>query len=212
MLKATLSVLILLASCQAGAVIDVLPKLIEVKDTQPITVNIVNKSEHTEYVSVTLSRLLNPGVPYEQEQLEPVGMSREPQLYAYPFRLSLAQGQSKTIVLKPLNAVDKETVYRLDIKPVMALSGEPHVKTVAGVAISLSFSTLVRQLPAKQSSDIAISCREQGVMLTATGTVRYKVESVTKDGKAVDAFNVYPGTPVVVAGRDIAIAGKKLCS
>ncbi|MTD29273.1 hypothetical protein GK011_20295 [Erwinia sp. J316] len=203
--------MVVLASYQAGAAIDVQPKLIEVKGKELTTVSIINNSDHPEYVTVTLFRLLNPGVPHEKEQLETVGMSRNPQLYAYPFRVSLAQGQSKKIVLKPLTTVKQENVYRLEVKTVAALSGEAALKSTAGVAVKLSFSALVRQLPDKQSSDISISCRAQGVMLTATGTTRYKVGGMRTGGQTIEAFNVYPGTPIFVAGPDIEMAGKRVC-
>ncbi|WP_456311375.1 hypothetical protein [Serratia proteamaculans] len=212
MLKATLSVLVMLISYQAGAVIDLMPKLIEVKGKELTSVNIINKSDHEEFVTVALSRLLNPGVPFDQEKLEPVGMSRDPQLYAYPFRLSLGKGQSKTVVLKPLTVVKQEAVYRLYVKPAMALSGTSEGQTTAaGVAVSLSFSALVRVLPDKQIREITTSCTAQGVTLTAVGTIRYPVKGMKVEGTVLDEFNVYPGTPIVITGHDIDIDGKRVC-
>ena len=57
-------------------------------------------------MSISLSRLMNPGVPLAEEKVEPVGESDQPALYAFPFKISLAPGQSKTITLKSLRAVE----------------------------------------------------------------------------------------------------------
>lgn len=206
----SLAMTLMLFSGPALAVIDLLPKTIEVL-AQPAQVTIVNKSDHQEFVAVTLSRLKNPGDPYEQEQLEPVGLSRHPLMYAFPFQLSLARGQSKTITLKPLSAVDKETVYRLVVKPVTALSSKNPQRIAAGIAVNLSFSALVRQLPEKQTRTMASRCTPEGVTLIATGTTRYRVEGLSIGGHLQPAFNVYPGTPQMVAGGEIKIDAKLLC-
>lgn len=204
-------VALLLASYPAWAVIDLMPKMVEVQPGEPTSVTIVNQSDHTEFVTVALSRLLNPGVPYEDEKLESVGMSRNPLLYAYPFKLSLAPGQSKKITLKPLAPVQQEAVYRLDVKPATALKGQVREQIAGGVAVNLSFSALVRQLPEKQTSAIRTTCTTDGMTLSASGSVRYKVEALTVDGVRREEFNVYPGTPVMVSGRHIALSGEVVC-
>ncbi|WP_258128807.1 hypothetical protein [Achromobacter anxifer] len=96
----------------ASAHVDVTPKLAVVQG-KPASVYIVNRGDRAEYVSIALSRLLNPGVETEQERLEPVAQTEQPVLYVSPFKLSLAPGQSKTITLKPLADVEQEQVYRL---------------------------------------------------------------------------------------------------
>lgn len=211
MSRIPLSLLMLLTSYPAWAVIDLKPKIIEVQPGESTAVTIINKSDHMEFVSVALSRLLNPGVPYEDEKLEAVGLSRNPQLYAYPFRLSLAPGQSKKITLKPLAAVEQETVYRLDVKPATAMKGQAEAQIAGGVAVNLSFSALVRQLPQKQTRSIASTCTARGVTLSASGSVRTKVKALTVDGEKRDEFNVYPGTPKEVMGQRISLDGKVLC-
>lgn len=211
MARIPLSLLMLLACYPAWALIDLKPKIIEVQPEETTSVTIVNKSDHVEFVSVALSRLLNPGVAYEDEKLEAVGLSRHPQLYAYPFRLSLAPGQSKKITLKPLAAVQQEAVYRLEVKPVTALKGQAGVQVTGGVAVNLSFSALVRQLPPKQTRSIASVCTASGVTLSASGSVRYAVKGLTVGGVDRDEFNVYPGTPQVVTGQPVTLDGKVLC-
>jgi len=195
-----------------AATIDLLPKMIEVQPEEPTAVKIVNNSDHAEFVSITLSRLLNPGVAYEEEKLEAVSMAREPQLYAYPFRLSLSPGQSKEIVLKPLASVSQEVVYRLDVKPVTAIVGNASESVNGGVAINLSFSALVRQLPELQTSKMSVSCLPDGVTLSASGTSRYPVKGLNIDGTTRNDFNIYPGTPLSFTGHTIISEGKVLCS
>lgn len=194
----------------ASAVIDMLPKEATVEQKSQ-SVTLVNDGDHTEYVSISLSRLLNPGVPLDEERLEPVGDETKPSLYAYPFRMSLAPGQTKTITLKPLRAVDTETVYRLDVQPVIKLLGSERRSASANVVVSLGFSGLVRQLPSKVREGLDVVCDGAGTRLTATGTVRYRVEGAKADGRAVDAFNVYPGVPLPLAGRVVEIPGHPAC-
>ena len=50
----------LLSSAPASALIDVYPKEIEVRD-EAVQVTVSNQGDRPEYVSVALSRLLNPG-------------------------------------------------------------------------------------------------------------------------------------------------------
>lgn len=202
---------LLLSSSQAFAVIDLTPKNVEIQNDNAEVVTLINKGDHPEFVTISLSRLLNPGVPYEQEQLEPVGLARDPQLYASPFQLTLPPGQSKNITLKPLVAVAKERVYRLEVKPVTVLNARSNALIAGGVAVNLSFSALVRQLPQKQTSEIATSCNADGVTLTASGTVRYTVSNMKIDGVKVNDFNIYPDEPLFKRGRMIEIKENVIC-
>ncbi|WP_175874383.1 hypothetical protein [Burkholderia sp. BCC0397] len=202
--------LMLAIPVSASAVIDMLPKEATVEQkSEPIT--LVNNGDHAEYVTISLSRLLNPGVPLDEERLEPVGDETKPSLYVYPFRVSLAAGQTKIITLKPLRAVDTETVYRLDVQPVIKLLGSERRNTSANVVVSLGFSGLVRQLPPKVREGLDVVCDASGARLTATGTVRYRVEGAQADGHAIDAFNVYPGMPLPLTGRVVEIPGHPAC-
>ncbi|WZB61377.1 hypothetical protein WJ970_29360 [Achromobacter xylosoxidans] len=92
------ALLALLCSAPASALIDVYPKEIEVRD-EAVQVTVSNQGDRPEYVSVSLSRLLNPGVPLRDEKLELIGQTTAPTLYAAPFQMSLSPGQSKRIAL-----------------------------------------------------------------------------------------------------------------
>ncbi|WP_208491895.1 hypothetical protein [Pseudomonas allokribbensis] len=194
----------------AFALIDISPKEIVVHD-KPTTVRIINKGERPEYVSINLSRLLNPGVEVASEKLEPITLVSKPALYAFPFRITLAPGQSKTITLKPLEKVEREQVYRLDVTPVISLKETEHRATSGNVLINLSFSGLVRQLPGAEKSQLAVTCEGSGARLTASGNVRYAVKGVKVDGSTVDPFNVYPGEPKLLKGKSISIPGQSSC-
>lgn len=197
-------------SVSAFGAIDLIPKEVVIHD-KAIPVRIINNGDRPEYVSISLSRLLNPGVALADEKLEPVGDAAKPALYASPFRLTLAPGQSKTITLKPLHAVESETVYRLDVKPVLKVLPDAQQKTSGTVVVNLSFSGLVRQLPAKERASLSVTCDTSGAHLTATGSVRYPVKGAKVDDLMLDDFNVYPGMPLPLNGRDIEIPGQPVC-
>ncbi|KVG27968.1 hypothetical protein [Burkholderia diffusa] len=194
----------------AIAAIDMMPKEATLRN-DVTSVEVVNNGDRNEYVSISLSRLRNPGVPLDKEHLEPIGEIAQPSLYAYPFRMSLAPGQTKTLTLKALHPVDTETVYRLDVKPVIKVLGAGHAKPSANVVANLAFSGIVRQLPAKPREGLAVSCEVSGVLLTATGNVHYRVEGAKVDGQSIDDFNVYPGVPLPVRGRVVSIPGQPVC-
>ena len=120
----------LAVSSPASALINVTPSVTEVAD-KPATFNISNTGDRPEFVSISLSRLLNPGVEFKDERLEAIVQVTQPRLYATPFKLMLAPGQSKNITVKPLLGVAEEQVYRLEVKPVVNLI-DPKMTSVAG--------------------------------------------------------------------------------
>ncbi|KVV55661.1 hypothetical protein WT27_25515 [Burkholderia territorii] len=201
---------LLCPSASIFAAIDVIPKEVTL-ETDATSVQVINHGDRPEYITISLSRLLNPGVPLDDERLEPVSDAAHPSLYAYPFRMSLAPGQTKKLTLKPLHPVETETVYRLDVKPVVKMLGSEKNMTSASVVVNLAFSGLVRQLPARQREALSVECDEQGARVTATGNVRSRVEGAKVDGRALDAFNVYPGVPLPVSGKVVAIPGHSAC-
>ncbi|MBP0605399.1 MULTISPECIES: hypothetical protein [Burkholderia] len=194
----------------AVAAIDMIPKEVSLEG-KATSVQVTNDGDRTEYVSVSLSQLLNPGVSLENERLEPVGDVVQPSLYAYPFRMSLAPGQTKTITLKALRSVETETVYRLDVKPVTKVLGAGRANPSARVVVNLAFSGIVRQLPATSRNGLAVACEASGARLTATGNVHERVEGARADARILDAFNVYPGVPLPVPGRVVEIPGHSVC-
>ncbi|MDN7876709.1 hypothetical protein [Burkholderia aenigmatica] len=194
----------------AFAAIDLMPKEITV-DNDVTTAQIVNKGDRPEYVTISLARLVNPGVPLSEEKLEQVGDMARPTLYAYPFKLTLAPGQTKTIILKPMREVDTETVYRLNVKPAIKVLGEEKAKAVGNVVVNLGFSGLVRQLPSRERKALSVTCDAYGARLTASGNVRYRMSNAKVDGRTVERFNVYPGVPLPLQGQVVEIPGQATC-
>lgn len=191
--------------------IDLIPKEAVVRD-KTVFAQVANNGVHPEYIEISLSRLRNPGMPLKEEILEDVGDSVDPALYASPFRFSLAPGQTKTIALKPLKAVALETVYRLNVKPVIRMQSDRTGVATGSVVISLAFSGIVRQMPKNEREALSVVCRAPGTArLSATGTVRVTVKNATVDGHPVDEFNVYPGVPLTLSGRTVIIPGQPAC-
>jgi hypothetical protein len=197
-------------TASAHAAIDLMPKELVIRDRTE-TVQIVNRGERTEYVSISLSRLLNPGVDPADEKLEPIGDAIQPALYASPFRVTLAPGQTKVITLKPLRAVDTETVYRLDVRPVVKVLGEDQARAAGSVVVNLAFKGLVRQLPDREREAVEVTCDEHGARFTATGNVRHKVSGAIVDGHEREDFNVYPGTPQSLKGTVVELPEQRTC-
>ncbi|MBY8609079.1 hypothetical protein K7N18_30090 [Burkholderia arboris] len=199
-----------LAPAVTFAAIDLMPKEIIVGN-DGATAQIINNGNRPEYVSISLAHLLNPGVPLRDEKLEQVGDMESPMLFVSPSKLTLAPGQAKTIMLKPMRPVDTETVYRLNVNPVIAALGEQKTHAVGAVIVNLGFSGLVRQLPVSQHKALKVTCDERGVRLISTGNVRYAVNGAKVNGRVIEPFNVYPGVPLPAPGNAVEIPGQPVC-
>lgn len=200
----------LILTSPASALISVSPSVINMRD-KPVTFDISNQSDRPEFVSISLARLFNPGVEFEDERLESIVQVTHPKIYATPFKLMLAPGQSKKITVKPLAPVEVEQVYRLDIKPVVSLV-DPKLSSIAGnIVVNLGYSSLIRYLPRKETSTLTVTCEAQGARFYASGTTRFEVRGVTIEGKSIDSFNVYPGVPILMKGKNIKVPQQTGC-
>ncbi|MHA7847797.1 fimbrial biogenesis chaperone [Serratia sp. D1N4] len=184
----------------AQALININPKIVEMKDDQT-TVWVTNTGDKPEFVNITLFEVTNPGAPPEEEQRIPLGLVKAPSLYAAPFKLTLGPRQEKQVQLKALTRPDKEKVYRLAVMPQQqaTISGTHNNVMLVG----LGYMGLVRQLPLTQTATWRHDCQADGLHLEATGTVRVEFRELMQDGKVVDDFNVYPGTPRLLAGKNL---------
>ncbi|WP_431225874.1 hypothetical protein ACQ86O_27735 (plasmid) [Serratia sp. L9] len=185
------------------ALIDISPKIIEMKDAQT-DVRVLNIGDKQEYVEITLFEVANPGVPPQEEQRIPLGIIKDPYLYAAPFKLSLGPGQDKPVKITALKRPEREKVYRLGVIPQQKAS----VSGTGGnvMLINLGYMGLIRQLPMNQVATWRYNCNAQGMQLEATGTIRVQFSELKQDGKDVDDINIYPGTPRQIAGK--ALHGK----
>ena len=194
----------LVLASPASALIDVSPAVTVVRDA-PVTFDISNDGERPEFVSISLSRLFNPGVEFEDERMESIVQVTQPKLYATPFKMMLAPGQSKKITIKPLVSIEEEQVYRLEVKPVVNLI-DPKLSSVAGnVVVNLAYSSLVRHIPQNETSTLTVKCEVDGVRFFASGTTRFVVKDATRDGRPIEPFNVYPSVPLLVKGAKIKV-------
>ncbi|MFZ1874952.1 MAG: hypothetical protein WAU54_19580 [Chania sp.] len=187
----------------ALALIDISPKVLEIEgDSLPVTV--INTGDTVEFVEIKLYQLENPGEPPEQEQLIPLGLVKEPYLYAAPFKLSLGPRQQKRIQLTVLKQPEKEKVYRLSVLPQRQVNITGTNSNV--MLVGLGYMGLIRQLPSNKTQTWQHRCNAAGLLLEATGTVRLEFNDLVLSGKAVDDFNVYPGTPRQIVGK--VLSGK----
>ena len=200
----------LVLASPASALINVTPAVTEVRDV-PVTLDISNDGERPEFVSISLSRLFNPGVEFEDERMESIVQVTQPKLYATPFKLMLAPGQRKKITIKPLVSIEEEQVYRLEVKPVVNLIDPKQTSVAGNVVVNLAFSSLIRHMPQKETSTLTVKCEADGARFFASGTTRFAVKDVTVDGKASESFNVYPGVPLLVKGTKIKVPQQTGC-
>ncbi|MFC0226915.1 hypothetical protein [Serratia aquatilis] len=185
----------------AQALIDISPKILEMRD-EKAEVRVSNTGDTPEFVTVTLYLVTNPGVPAEDEQLIPLGIVKDPHLYAAPFKLSLAPRQEKKVQLQTLTRPVKEKVYRLAVIPEQKVNVSGSQSGV--IVVGLGFNGLVRQLPSRQAVTWQHQCGVGEITLVATGTVRVEFRELMINGKGADDFNVYPDAPRQLAARRVS--------
>ncbi|CNB98589.1 alpha-related fimbriae chaperone 1 [Yersinia intermedia] len=193
------------------AAIDISPKRIELRGDVPQTITVSNNSDRIEYVTIATELVTNPGVHFSKEQRIPMGLIRQPTLYASPFKLILRPQQHKVITLRPLKSVASETVYRLNVRPIVQLQGTSGERLASGIAVNLSFSAIIRQRPDHEKVRLDIQCEHGGVLLIATGNVHLALKGIQADGLPVADINLYPGTPQRLPGKQVTLPGYGSC-
>lgn len=201
----------LLAVSTTEAAIDISPKRIELRGDVPQTITVSNNGDRIEYVTIATELVANPGVHFSEEQRVPIGLIRQPTLYASPFKLILSPQQHKVITLRPLKSVKSEMVYRLNVRPIVQLQGNSAERAASGIAINLNFSAIIRQRPDHEKTGLDIQCEHEGALLTATGNVHVALKGIQADGLPVADINLYPGTPQRLPGKQITLPGYSGC-
>ncbi|HHA0036994.1 TPA: hypothetical protein ACOEXB_003744 [Yersinia enterocolitica] len=173
----------------AFAAIDIQPHVQEVQQKSAV-VTVTNHGTETEYVTVQLYQLNNPGELPEQESLTSVGEQLQPALFAAPAKMTLGPKQSGRILLKALSTPDKEQVYRLAVIPVnnRKVTGNSVV-----LGVQLSYMGLIRHLPTSQQYQWSHRCINGAVKLHNTGNTRLQWYQLEARGRVIDDFNLYPG-------------------
>ncbi|AMO81233.1 hypothetical protein [Obesumbacterium proteus] len=193
----------LLMTAGTSQAIEVFPIVKEIKQETPrdnfITVKSmyravdsvdVNKSENKSYEFVTLElfHITNPGDTKENKVKE-LG-AQDPTLVFSPTKLIIPFGEERKVRIMPLKPVERETVYRLRIRP-----SYPEQEMDKGkVRFAIGYDVLLRYLPeGKRTQGLAVSCNSNEWSLTATGNVRSEMRDLIIDGRKDKAiFNVYP--------------------
>lgn len=185
-------------SMHAWAFIDVTPKFVDI-EASSLSVVVSNKGDVPEYVQVELSRIENPGVSPDEERLVPIGLMSKPDMYASPFKLTLGPRQEKNITIQVLHQPLIEQVYRLSVMPQRNIALKNSHSPV--VNVGLGYLVLIRQQPEKKDKSWTYQCLDNGIMVTATGTVHLLFSELKLDVQTVDNFNLYPGTPRLMQGK-----------
>ena len=209
--------LILLGSslAQAEGELMVMPASLKVYNNHEHTVNVKNLGDAPLYLSISLQKVLNPGISPEIKQ--PLSAQTHPEMLASPDKLTLGPGQSRTISLKSLVEPQAESLYRLYIVPVrsMAVEGAPEDKITAPMSVSIGYGVLLRHMPppAKQQTGWSHRCTGDGVTLENTGNVSVQLSELEIAGRKQSKVKValFPGTPQHFAGKRLNfVVGEKL--
>lgn len=205
-LMPALSVLLVAAAQPAWAEgeLMVLPATTRVYSTHDQKVTVRNMGDATLYLSVSLQRVMNPGVTPEEKV--DLGQLDNPGLIASPDKVTLGPGQTRQIEVKSLMEPAREELYRLYVVPVRSLKVDaaPQDKITAPMSVSIGYGVLVRHLPppGKLHMSWAHRCENGGITLEATGNVRTLFSDVTYDGaKSPQTVAVFPGTPQHFAAK-----------
>lgn len=184
----------------AFAAIDIQPHVLEMQQANAV-VNVINHSSTTEYVTVQLYQINNPGVSPEQESLTSVGEQPRPSLFAAPTKLTLGPKQSGRILLKALQPPEKEQIYRLSVVPEKKLRISGGHGAVLGV--QLSYMGLIRHLPTSLQHQWEHRCISGALELQNTGNTRLQWHQLKTTDQNIDDFNLYPGQRRQLAAKDI---------
>lgn len=192
---------------QAEGELMVMPATLKVYNNHEHSVNVKNLGDEPLYLSISLQKVMNPGVSPEIKQ--PLSALTHPGMLASPDKLTLGAGQSRAISLKSLVEPEAETLYRLYIVPVRAMQVEqaPEDKITAPMSVAIGYGVLVRHMPppAKQRASWTYHCKDGGVTLENTGNISVQVSGLESAGiklpKAKAAL--FPGTPQHFAGKSL---------
>lgn len=193
----------LLTSANISQAIEVFPIIKDIKQESPrdnyVTVKSMYravdsvdtaKSENKSYEFVTLElfHITNPG-DSKENMVKELG-AEDPTLVFSPTKLIIPFGEERKVRIMPLKPVERETLYRLRIRP-----SYPEQEIDKGkVRFAIGYDVLLRYLPeGKRTLGLAVSCNGNQWTLTATGNVRSEMRDLVIDGRKDKAvFNVYP--------------------
>jgi hypothetical protein len=194
---------------QAEGELMVLPAATRVYSTHDQKVTVKNMGDAPLYLSISLQKVMNPGVTPEQKV--DLGQLDNPTMIASPDKLTLGPGQSRQIDVKSLSEPEREELFRLYVVPVRSLTVDdaPKDKISAPMSVSIGYGVLVRHLPppGKLHMSWAHRCEDGGITLEATGNVRTLFSEVVHDGtKTPQTIAVFPGTTQHFATKRMTVS------
>lgn len=199
---------------QAEGELMVMPSTLKVYNNHEHSVNVKNLGDAPLYLSISLQKVMNPGISPEIKQ--PLSALTHPGMLASPDKLTLGPGQSRAISLKSLVEPEAETLYRLYIVPVRSMQVEqaPEDKITAPMSVSIGYGVLLRHMPppAKQQTGWTHRCTGDGITLENTGNISLQVSELELAGSKQPKVKValFPGTPQHFAGKDfVFVVGEK---
>lgn len=152
---------------------------IDGKEQRGQTLNVMSKSDRTQYVRVVIKEVLNPATSQEREQ--EIESWQGKGIVISPTRFALAAGATKTVRIIALHKPQQETFYRAYFEPVTAEEqglASADRQTSAQVSFSLVWGVLIRQLPEK--SIIALTRDNALPGITNHGTLRLRLREYSR--------------------------------
>ncbi|ALX93551.1 hypothetical protein AV650_08235 [Serratia fonticola] len=178
---------LLLGASAANAGIMVYPMAMTVKNgNQNNLIKVFSKSDSTQYVKVTVKKVINPGTAQEKD--EPVASWQENNLIASPNKIIVPAGSNKAVRLTQIKAPQEETLYRVYFEGVspasvdvqqMEVTDQSGKTAKAAVSVNMVFAALVRTMPDKPLASIEASQNAQGqLVINSTGNIRAGVQAI----------------------------------
>ncbi|GAB82510.1 hypothetical protein EB105725_25_00270 [Shimwellia blattae DSM 4481 = NBRC 105725] len=171
--------------------------VIDNSEQEATTLQILSKSEQTQYVRTIVKRISRPATAFESEQ-DPQG---DPGIIVSPEKFILPAGVTRTVRVISLNSPEKEEAWRVYFEAVPSLDEpDPDQKQdKTNVRVNLIWGVLVRLMPGAAQPQLARS--SDGKELINKGNLRYGVLRVAQcTGSSDDSCrwqnvdkSVYPG-------------------
>ena len=184
-------------SALANMTVYPMSNVIDNSEQEATTLQVLSKSEHTQYVRTVVKRISRPATDFETE-MDPQG---DPGIIVSPEKFVLPAGVTRTVRLISLSSPEKEEAWRVYFEAVPSLD-EPetdkHLEKTK-VNVNLIWGVLVRLMPGAQHPEIART--GDGKELINKGNLRYGVLRVAQCAGASDDTcrwqkvdkSVYPG-------------------
>lgn len=206
--QATFACAALFTGC-AWANITVSPMIATVggKHNKPVVIDVVSQSTDTQYVKVSVKRVLHPATPQEREEISVNWAGRG--LIASPQKFALQAGASRSVRLIGLSVPDEEEVYRVYFEPVpapqdAAVSATEKKDAAAKLRMNIVWGVLIRALPALPRPQLARMNTDNAIRNTGNQRV-----SIAELGHCVGHDdhqcqwqiinrNIYPGGTLVL--------------